>query len=132
MHLDISTLHRNGRTYKRVLLRESYRQNGKVKKRTIANLSACSQEEIEAIQLALRHKHDLAQVGSAEQALCVQQGPSVGAVWLVYQVARRLGIGATLGNSREGKLALWRVPSRKVAFANVNKNNTLALCSDES
>ena len=69
MYLDISTLQRNGRTYKRVLLRESYRLNGKVKKRTIANLSACSDQEIEAIQLALRHKGDLAQVGSVEQAL---------------------------------------------------------------
>jgi len=114
MHLDISTLQRNGRTYKRVLLRESYRQDGKVKKRTIANLSACSGEEIEAIQLALRHKHNLTQVGSAEQALCVQQGPSVGAVWLVYQVARRLGIATALGNSREGKLALWQVIARVI------------------
>jgi len=114
MHLDISTLQRNGRTYKRVLLRESFRQDGKVKKRTIANLSACSDEEIEAIQLALRHKHNLAQVGSAEQSLSVQQGPSVGAVWLVYQVARRLGIAAALGNSREGKLALWQIIARVI------------------
>ena len=114
MYLDISTLQRNGRTYQRVLLRESYRQNGKVKKRTIANLSACSHEEIEAIQLALRHKHDLAQLGSVEQDLMVQQGPSVGAVWLVYQVARRLGIASALGNSREGKLALWQVIARTI------------------
>jgi hypothetical protein len=114
MYLDISTLQRNGRTYKRVLLRESYRLGGTVKKRTVANLSACSDEEIEAIQLALRHKHNLTQVGSAEQALCVQQGPSVGAVWLVYQVARRLGIATALGNSREGKLALWQVIARVI------------------
>jgi hypothetical protein len=114
MHLDISTLQRNGRTYKRVLLRTSYRENGKVKKRTLANLSACSDEEIEAIQLALRHKHDLAQVGSVEEALSMQQGPSVGAVWLVYQVARRLGIATALGHSREGKLALWQVIARVI------------------
>ena len=114
MYLDISTLKRNGRTYQRVLLRESYRVNGKVKKRTIANLSACSHEEIEAIQLALRHKRDLAQLGSVEQDLSVQQGPSVGAVWLVYQVARRLGIASALGNSREGKLALWQVIARSI------------------
>jgi len=114
MYLDISTLQRNGRTYQRVLLRESYRQNGKVKKRTLANLSTCSQEEIEAIQLALRHKHNLAQLGSVEQDLTVQQGPSVGAVWLVYQVARRLGIANALGNSREGKLALWQVIARTI------------------
>ncbi|MDN5872397.1 MAG: IS1634 family transposase, partial [Nitrococcus sp.] len=90
-------------------MREFYRENGKVKKRTIANLSACSNEEIEAIRLALQHKHDLSQVGSADEALSLQQGPSVGAVWVVYQVARRLGIASALGHSREGKLALWQV-----------------------
>jgi len=38
--------------YVRHLLRQSYRENGKVKHRTIANLSSCSAEEIEAIKLA--------------------------------------------------------------------------------
>ena len=59
MYIDISTITKNGRTYKRVLLRESYRENGKVKKRTIANLSACSNQEIEAMKLALEHKEAL-------------------------------------------------------------------------
>lgn len=114
MYLDISTLHRNGRTYKRVLLRQSYRDQGKVKKRTLANLSACSEAEIEALQLALQHKQDLSQVGSVEEFLSVQQGPSVGAVWLVYELARRLGIASALSNSRAGKLALWQVIARVI------------------
>lgn len=90
MYLDVSTLQRNDRTYKRVLLRQSYRDQGKVKKRTLANLSACSEAELEALQLALRHKQELTQVSSLEQRLSLQQGPSVGAVWLVYTA------GATL------------------------------------
>ena len=114
MYLDVSTLQRNGRTYKRVLLRESYRDQGKVNKRTLANLSACSDAEIDAIQLALRHKQELAQVGSLEQLLSVQQGPSIGAVWLVYTLAHRLGIARALGSSREGKLALWQVIARVI------------------
>jgi hypothetical protein len=44
MYLDRSQTTANGKTYRRVLLRQSFRQNGKVKHRTIANLSACSQE----------------------------------------------------------------------------------------
>jgi hypothetical protein len=36
------------------LLRESYRQDGKVKHRTIVNLSRCSPQEIDAIRLARR------------------------------------------------------------------------------
>ena len=43
MYLDRSKITVNGKTYHRVLLRQSYRQEGKVKHRTIANLSACSE-----------------------------------------------------------------------------------------
>ena len=46
-------------TYQRVLLRTSFRQDGKVKHRTLGNLSDCSEEEINAIKLALKHKGDL-------------------------------------------------------------------------
>ena len=60
MYLDICRYKRGNRTYRRVLLREGYRENGKVKYRTIANLSRCSDEEIEAIKIALKYKKDLA------------------------------------------------------------------------
>jgi len=43
--------------YTRHLLRESFRLNGKVLHRTIANLSHCSEAEIKAIKLAFKHKH---------------------------------------------------------------------------
>jgi len=114
MYLDISLLHKNGRTYKRVLLRESYREQGKVKKRTIANLSACSEEEITAIKLALRHKSDLSEVASLSEYFTLRQGASIGAVWLVYKIAGRLGISTALGNSRQGKLALWQIIARVI------------------
>ena len=114
MYLDISVLRRKGRSYRRVLLRESYREAGKVKKRTIANLTPCSEKEIKAIQLALQHKEDLSEVGTLEDRLTLRQGPSVGAVWLVYQMASRLGITAALGRSRKGKLALWQVMARVI------------------
>ena len=114
MYLDVSTVQHNGRTYQRVLLRESYRDQGQVKKRTLANLSSCSDPEIEALQLALRHKQDLVQLGSLQEQVVVQQGASIGAVWLVYTLARRLGITAALGPTREGKLALWQVIARVI------------------
>ena len=98
--------------YKRYLLRESFRQNGRVKHRTIANLSGCSPEEIRAIQLALSHKEHLEKLITSNEGVELQQGLSVGAVWVVYQLARQLGIAKALGNSREGKLALWQVLAR--------------------
>ncbi len=92
MYLDRSTVLKNGKAYTRILLRESFRENGQVKKRTLANLSACSTEEIEAIRLALQHKHDLVHLDSLDNTLTIKQGSSLGAVWLVYELARRLGI----------------------------------------
>jgi len=110
--------------YARHLLRESFREDGKVKHRTIANISQCSQEEIEAIRLALRHKKNLAALienhgsgggsGGGGQAVSCKQGLSVGAAWLVYDLARQLGITKALGSSREGKLALWQVIARVI------------------
>jgi hypothetical protein len=98
--------------YTRYLLRDSYRQDGKVKHRTIANLSACSPEEIAAIKLALKHKGDLAALLSPREDVTLRQGLSVGGVWAVYDMARQVGIEAALGNSRQGKLALWQVIAR--------------------
>ena len=100
--------------YKRYLLRESYRENGKVKHRTIANISSCSPEEIQAIRLALRHKNNLASLVSIDESISLHQGLSVGAVWLLHDVARQLGITEALGHSRDGKLALWQVIARVI------------------
>lgn len=114
MYVDISSLRRNGKTYTRYLLRECYREAGKVKHRTIANLSRCSSQEIEAVRLALRHKQELATLGAIKDSVQLHQGPSIGAVWLVYQVARQLGIEQALGPSRQGRLALWQVIARVI------------------
>ncbi|MCK5614994.1 IS1634 family transposase [Candidatus Pacearchaeota archaeon] len=100
--------------YVRYLLRENYRENGKIKHRTIANISRCSDEEIEAIRLALKHKKDLSSLVSLNSDLSLFQGLSIGAVWLVYDIARQLGITKALGPSREGKLALWQVIARVI------------------
>ena len=126
MHVDSSTVRRNGKSYTRTLLRETYRDAGKIKHRTIANISHCRPEEIEAIRLALRHKGELAGMIATpapvlglpsaspadEVSVVLKQGVSVGAVWLLSQVARELGITSALGNDRQGKLALWQVIAR--------------------
>ncbi len=95
----------NGTSYRCVLLRQSYREGAKVKNRTIANLSHCTPQEVQAIRLALQHKDDLALLGPLQNA-ALQEGRSVGAVWVLYDMARRLGIEAALGTDVAGKLAL--------------------------
>lgn len=105
----------NGTLYRCVLLRRSYREGDKVKNRTIANLSHCTPQEIQALRLALRYKDDLAVLGSVGTALEIQEGRSVGAVCTVYQVARQLGIDKALGTHFAGKLALWQIIARVIA-----------------
>ncbi|NTW54363.1 MAG: hypothetical protein HGB15_06340 [Chlorobaculum sp.] len=69
MYLDSSKTTINGQTYQWHLLCESYRENGKFKNRTIASLSHCSFAEIEAIRLALQHKHDLAWLAEHQERI---------------------------------------------------------------
>ena len=114
MFVDSSVTRLNGKTYARHLLRETYREDGKVKHRTLANLTHCKPEEVEAIRLALKYKEDLGPIlaSAVEGGPELRQGPSVGAVWVLAQLARELGVVAALGSSREGKLALWQVIAR--------------------
>src|SRR5499433_4146257 len=114
MYVDTSRITRGGKTYTRHLLRESYRAHGKVLHRTIANVSHCSEAEIVALRLALRHKEDLEHLGTIQDAITLKPGLSFGAVWTVYHVARRLGIAQALGTTRVGKLALWQVIARVI------------------
>ena len=114
MFVDSSISTVNGKAYSRHLLRETYREDGKVKHRTLANLSQCKPEEVEAIRLALKHKGDLPRIvaESGESQTELKQGASIGAVWALYQLARELGLVAALGCDRQGKLALWQVIAR--------------------
>jgi len=112
MYLDRSKITVKGKTYHRVLLRQSFRQEGKVKHRTIANLSACSEEEIKALALAFKHKKDLESLQPAAGPLHLRQGLGFGAVWVLHQLAQRTGLIAALGSDRQGTLALWQVLAR--------------------
>ena len=108
------------RRYEQVLLRESYRPKGaprsQVKHRTLLNLTHCDPTEVAAIEWALKHKHELPGLpqGSGFEGVELVQGPSVGAVWLLYQVAQRVGLVKALGTSPEGVRTLWQVFARLI------------------
>jgi transposase len=97
-----------------ILLRQSYRDQGKVKVRTIANLTHARPEELAALRLALEHKNDLSVLSNLSETLQLREGPSVGSAWMVYQVAKRLGIEKALGTDFQGRLALWQVMARVI------------------
>jgi len=107
MYVDTS----QRKTYTRYLLRDSFREDGKVRHRTIASLSSCSQEEIAAIKLALKHKGDLAHLVSVKEVKA-REGIRIGAVYSLKVIADRIGLTRALGNDRQGKLALWQAQAR--------------------
>ena len=113
MYVDSSKTTINGKTYSRHLLRESYREDGKVKNRTIANISKCSPEEIAAIKLALQYKDDLSSMLNIKDVE-LHDGLRVGVVLALKTLVDRLGISKVLGSSREGKLALWQIMARLI------------------
>lgn len=114
MYIDTSKIRsKNGKVYIRHLLRRCYREDGKIKHETIANLSHCSEAEVQAMKLALKHKQDLTKLGSKEE-ITTRKGKSIGAIWLLLSMAKRLGIQEALGNSKQGKLALWQIFARVI------------------
>ncbi|MGQ9846151.1 MAG: hypothetical protein ACUVQP_01435, partial [Bacteroidales bacterium] len=60
MFLDRNSyISKSGKLVKRAILRHSYRENGVVKKENIANLSSLSDEELDAIEIALKNKKNI-------------------------------------------------------------------------
>jgi transposase len=114
MYIETVSTKSRGRVYRCILLRESFREGGKVKHRTIANLTNRPDDEIAALRFALKHKGELPEEAlmlDGEGSEC-EQGLSVGAIIALSEVAKRLGITKSIGCSRQSKLALWQVFAR--------------------
>lgn len=128
MYLDSSTIKTKNGEYTRHLLRHSYRDKitKKVKHKSIANLSHCTKEELNAIRLALKNKNNLNQIGKIETTL--QQGKSIGTIHLLHTIAKRIGIPQALGNTQQAKLALWQIyynRTRLKTISNQTRKQTL-------
>ena len=89
-----------------ILLRESFRKNGKVKNRTIANLSSWPRPRVDALRRLLRGELDDTSVSDPTM------GPTFGVLHALKHVAAEIGIGPALGQSKAGKLGLFLVLAR--------------------
>lgn len=85
-----------------------------MKKKTIANLTHVSPEVLESYKLLVKHQKDPSALLLAGQ-IQVAQGKSIGASYLVSEIAKKLHITEVLGNTKEGKLALFQILSRCLA-----------------
>ncbi len=91
MHIDGVPNRTSRPTY---LLRESYREGKKVRKRTLANLSALSDEQIDAIRAVLSGQS----VRPVEELWQTTQSRSHGAVQAVCVAMQRLGFESLIGS----------------------------------
>ncbi len=96
------------KVYTAVLLRETYREGGKVKHRTLANLSALPEKTIDLIRKSLKGEP----VVAASDGFKVVTSRSHGAVWAVLQVARRRKIPELLGKGPWRNLVLGMLVAR--------------------
>jgi len=91
-----------------VLIRENYREGHQIKHRTLANISHLPPERIMALKRAFRGDFDQVS-GSESEAFFTEQGPQFGALYLLNELAKEIGVDRTLGKDRMGKLALFLV-----------------------
>jgi hypothetical protein len=110
MHIDIVP---NRGARPAYLLRESYREGGRVHKRTLANLSSLSDEQILAIRAVLRGE----QLGPVAECFEVIASRAYGHVQAVVVAMQRLGLESLLASraSRQRDLVLAMVASRILA-----------------
>ena len=112
MYVDTITKKVGDKVYTHYLIRDSHLENGKVKHRTIANISKCSPEEIQAIKLALKYKGNISDILTDKNEIVSKQGLSIGSVYTLNRVAQDLSIVKALGNSDMAKLSLWMILAR--------------------
>jgi len=132
MHVVTVVSRQGGREYTTTLLRNSYREDGKVKKQTLANLTHLPEPLVELIRGFLRGERYL----PAGEAVRITRSLPHGHVAAVLGLARSLGLPGLLDRqpSRMRDLGLALVvarlakPASKLATTSLLANTTLGAC----
>jgi hypothetical protein len=113
MHVSTTTRRSGDREYNATLLRRSYREDGKVKKETLANLSHLPPEAIDAIRRVLAGQR----VMGVDEAFQIERSLPAGHVNAALAMARRLELPKLLDArpSRERDLCLAMILGRVIA-----------------
>ena len=130
MHVSTTTRRSGDREYTATLLRRSYRQNGKVKKETLANLSHLPPEAIDAIRRVLAGETLVGAGGAFE----IERSLPAGHVNAALAMARRLELAKLLDRSpcRERDLCMAMIvgrvicPGSKLGMVRTLAQSTLA------
>ncbi len=91
-----------------ILLREAYREDGKAKTRTLANITHWKPERIEALARALKGEFDGLLGGEIDPT----SDRIYGVLFILKELADRVGVTKALGKTPMGKLALFLALAR--------------------
>ena len=129
MHVSHVVSRRGEKEYHSYLVRRSYREEGKVKHETVANVSKLPPAAIEALSLALSKK-PVVEAGSDFEVISSKRH---GASALLYALAKSSHLIDALGkSSKERNLVIAMIiaqalsPSSKLAAVNYISESTLA------
>jgi hypothetical protein len=128
MYVDIVP---NRKSRPAILLREAWREGGKIRKRTIANLSDWPPEQVEALRQVLRGDYAVA---SEKPELVIERSLPHGAVSAVLGMMRNLKLEELISSkrSRERDLVVGMIaerllhPGSKLSTTRLWKTSTLA------
>jgi transposase len=119
MFIKRSKMRRGDKVYPSIALVEGYRDNGKVRHRTLLNLSKWPEELVKNFERLLKG----GQISNIDNS-SIESGKSIGAIYVFDKLAKDLGIKKALGDSLNAKLVLAMIYGRIL-----NKGSRLSLVS---
>ncbi len=103
------------KTYSSVVLMENYREDGKVKHHIISNLSRWPERLVSGLEKLIKGQ-EITTIAD----LKLGTGKSFGAILMVSEIAKRLGITQALGNSKQAELAMFQIAGRIISQGSRN------------
>lgn len=97
MHIQRNKVVYKGKVYRSVLLRQCYYEAGKIKQKTIANLSKMPEYLIRSIELAIKRK----EISYKIEDLGFEKGVNIGDIGVIYEIAKEIGIEEVIYSKRK-------------------------------
>lgn len=107
MYLQSNTKKVGSKTYRSLLLVENYREDSKVKHKTLANLTSWPQALVDGLRSLIKGE-SLTRI----EDLPLKSGKNFGGLFVLREIAKGLFIDRILGSSRKGVLAMLLVLGR--------------------
>jgi len=100
--------------YTSVVLAKNYREDGKIKRKILTTLTDWPESRIEEFQKFLKG----GRVVKIED-LPLKQCKSIGALYVMNEIARQTCMIEALGDGREGKMALFQIYARLITQGSI-------------